>query len=281
MTALALAAISGVSWGVSDFIAGLAARRTRVLVVLWVSQAVGLLLSALVLVVTSPPRPPTDDLAFAALSSVAGIGGLAAFYRGLAVGAMSLVAPLSAAGAALPVAVGIARGEHPGVLQLVGVLAVLVGAALASLERDQRGSAARLARGVPYALLAALGFGLFFVAMDGAADRSPSWALAANRVTGVTILTVAMVVARPSLPSGGVRTLAPLILIGFLDTAANLLYAIASRIGLLSLGAALASLYPVVVVLLARFFLAERLRRAQFVGVVATLAGVALVTAAR
>lgn len=279
MSALVLAALSGLAWGASDFVAGLAARRVRVLAVLLVSQVVGLALATAVVAVRGEPLPGLRELAFAALSSLAGVGGLAAFYRGLAVGAMSVVAPLSAGGAVIPILVGLLAGERPQALQLVGVALVTGGAMLASIERAHGVRSVRLARGVPYALAAAVGFGMFFVFVDQAAAASAEWTLVGNRFTGVIVLAFVAAIVRPPLPSG--TGLLPLVVVGVLDTSANLLFAFASRLGLLSLGAALGSLYPVVVVVLARVFLGERLARVQALGVGAALAGVALVSAGK
>lgn len=279
MSALVLAALSGLAWGASDFVAGLAARRVRVLAVLLVSQVVGLALVTAVVAVRSEPPPGLRELAFAALSSLAGVGGLAAFYRGLAVGAMSVVAPLSAGGAVIPIVVGLLAGERPQALQLVGVALVTGGAMLASIERAHGVRSVQLARGVPYALAAAVGFGMFFVFVDQAAAASAEWTLVGNRFTGVIVLAFVAAIVRPPLPSG--TGLLPLVVVGVLDTSANLLFAFASRLGLLSLGAALGSLYPVVVVVLARVFLGERLARVQALGVGAALAGVALVSAGK
>ena len=279
MSALVLAALSGLAWGASDFVAGLAARRVRVLAVLLVSQVVGLALVTAVVAVRSEPPPGLRELAFAALSSLAGVGGLAAFYRGLAVGAMSVVAPLSAGGAVIPILVGLLAGERPQALQLVGVALVTGGAMLASIERAHGVRSVQLARGVPYALAAAVGFGMFFVFVDQAAAASAEWTLVGNRFTGVIVLAFVAAIVRPPLPSG--KGLLPLVVVGVLDTSANLLFAFASRLGLLSLGAALGSLYPVVVVVLARVFLGERLARVQALGVGAALAGVALVSAGK
>ncbi|GBD45781.1 hypothetical protein HRbin41_00597 [bacterium HR41] len=120
---------------------------------------------------------------------------------------------------------------------------------------------------------------MFFVFVDQAAAASAEWTLVGNRFTGVIVLAFVAAIVRPPLPSG--TGLLPLVVVGVLDTSANLLFAFASRLGLLSLGAALGSLYPVVVVVLARVFLGERLARVQALGVGAALAGVALVSAGK
>jgi drug/metabolite transporter (DMT)-like permease len=70
-----------------------------------------------------------------------------------------------------------------------------------------------------------------------------------------------------------------LALIGTGDMFGNLLFAAASTSGLVSITSVLASLYPIVTVLLARIWLKERVARSQEGGIVLTLAGVALISA--
>jgi drug/metabolite transporter (DMT)-like permease len=198
-------------------------------------------------------------------------------YRGMAVGAVSIVAPISATGAALPVIFGLLRGEHATVLQMLGMALALVGIVLASRASDVSGSSeAKLASGVSFAALAALGFGGFFVLIHQASTYDVLWAGAIQRLTGVCIMVVVVLALRPSLKIGWPRVPA-LLVIGTLDTGANVLYGAASTIGLVSVSAVLASLYPVMTVVLARFVLRERLSPSQGTGVVCALAGVAFI----
>src|SRR4029453_19659324 len=106
---------------------------------------------------------------------VARVGGLGSLYRGMAVGAIGGVAPISASAAAIPVVVGIARGERPATIQLVGIVLALIGVVLVSWEHGQTG---RLAAGVPFALLAAAGFGAYFLLIDRASSDDAFWAVA-------------------------------------------------------------------------------------------------------
>jgi drug/metabolite transporter (DMT)-like permease len=276
--AVVLGLASSLSWGISDFLGGLKARQLQLLTVLVLSQAVGLALIAAIVAARSEPAPDAQHVAYACLSGLAGVGGLAAFYRGLAVGAMAVVAPISGTAAAIPVTVGLISGERPGGLQVAGIVLAIAGVALASRELPEEGGGARVATGVGLALLAALGFGSFFVAMDAASEDDLFWAIFFNRATSVSALLVLTAVLRPrlSVHRGDVRAL---LAIGALDIGANTLFAAASTEGLVSLVAVLASLYPVVTILLARVVLGERVRRAQQAGVVLALAGVALISA--
>ena len=240
------------------------------------SQGTGLALVALIVALRAEGAPDGEYLVYAAVSGVAGIAGLTAFYRGLAVGAMAVVAPISATAAGIPVVVGLATGDRPSAMQGVGLVLALVGVVLAS--REEVGDGGGVARGAGMAIVSALGFGFFFAAIDRASDADVLWAVFANRVTGVSILTAALLVLRP--PIAAQRADLPrLALIGALDIGAKVMFAIASTRGLLSLVAVLGALYPITTVTLARVVLGERPHRVAQIGVVAALAGVVLIAA--
>lgn len=248
--------------------------------VVLVSQAVGLVAVLVVLAVAEPPLPHLSRLLAPLVAGVAGLAGLVAFYRALAIGTMSIVAPIAAAGMGLPVAVGILEGERPGALRLLGMAATLVGVVLASRERDDSGSRSQAQKAsVALALLAALGFGAFALGLRSGARADVVWTLVAARCGCLVPLTLGVLVARRGGGLPGVKRLAPVALIGLLDVSANALYAIATRHGLLSVVSVGASLYPLVTVLLARALLGERVRRSQEVGVIAALGGVVLIAA--
>jgi len=232
-----------------------------------------------VVAVSSGHSPPSaGDLWPAAAGGIAGVVALAAFYRGLAIGTMSIVAPISATGAAVPVLVGLATGDRPGAVVMVGIVLAVVGVVIASREDAPEGSvqAAVARRSVLLALVAALGFGTFFVGMDESASHDVWWALFAARAASNAVLLIVLLALRPKLPASP-RTIGLIALIGIGDLAANATFAAATNEGLLSVVAVLASLYPVVTVLLARVFLGERVRPDQGAGIVAALAGVALI----
>ena len=237
------------------------------------SQGAGLGLIAVIVAARGEGPPGAEYLAYASLSGLAGIAGLAAFYRGLAVGAMAVVAPISATAAAIPVVVGVATGDRPSAVQATGLVFALVGVVLASREGE-----VRAATGTGLALLAAAGFGGFFLAMDVASDGDVFWAILVNRLTGVSLLALAALALRPSLGVGadGIRALAA---VGLLDISANTLYALAATEGLVSIAAVLGSLYPVVVVVLAWLVLRERIRPLQQAGALGAVAGVVLISA--
>ena len=278
MIAVVLGLTSSLCWGIADFMGGVASRRISVLTVLVISQIVGLLLLLVVVAIRAEGPPEVHHLAVAALSSVAGVGALAAFYRGLAVGSMSVVAPISATAAVIPVVAGVATGERPGVLQVTGIVLAVTGVVLASREKPEEGEGSGMVRGAGLALIAALGFGFFFVLIDSASEGDVFWALLVNRMTGVTMLVALALVVRP--PIAEARPDARLIVgVGVFDVAANTSFAIASTEGLVSVVGVCSSLYPVVTVLLARLLLDERTRSLQLVGVALALGGVVAIGA--
>jgi drug/metabolite transporter (DMT)-like permease len=262
-------------WGVGDFLGGLAARRLAVLTVLAVSQAAGLAGVLLWVLLARDPFPGVPELLPAALAGVAGAVGLGALYRGLAVGAMGIVAPISAASPLVPLAVDAAQGVVPGALQWLGVALVITG--IVTLSRDPTGGGQRLAAGAGLALVAALAFGLFYVGLDAGSDESAPWAVVAARSASVSLtVAVALLVTRTSLrPARAVLPL--LVAIGLFDTGANVLVAFASTRAAAGIVAVLGALYPVVTVVLARFVLGERLTSSRRVGGGVALAGAALV----
>jgi drug/metabolite transporter (DMT)-like permease len=278
MTGPILALAASLSWGVGDFLAGLRSRKLQVLTVLVVSQAAGLTALGALVAVRGEGPPAARYLLYAALAGIAGAVGLAALYRGLAVGSMSVVAPISATAAVIPVVAGLVTGERPSAAQGAGIGLALAGVVLASRERSSDGGGRRVAEGVGLALVAAVSFGLLLVALGAASDADASWATFAMRSTSFTLLAATALVVRPSF-SLGRDDLAVLALIGVLDAAGNALFALATTEGLLSVVAVLAQLYPVVTVLLARVILGERISRPQQVGVVGAFAGIALITA--
>lgn len=278
MLAVALALGSSLSWGFADFLGGLKSRQLALLTVVLVSQAAGLAITIGVVVARGQGPPGGGFALFAALAGTAGIIGLTAFYRGMAVGTMSVIAPISATAALVPVAFGLATGDRPSLAQGAGVVLAMIGVVLAAREPGRAVTGGtRVARGAGFALVAALGFGTFFVALDAASTADPYWAILVQRLTAVSIAAVAAVLAG----SGLALTLADaraLIAVGVFDVTANTLFAVASTLGLLSLVGVLSSLYPLVTVLLARLVLSERIDRLQKAGVAGALAGVALIS---
>jgi uncharacterized membrane protein len=247
-----------------------------VLTVLALSQAIGLVGVLLWVGIARDPFPGVSELAPAAAAGVAGAAGLAALYRGLAIGAMGVVAPISAASPIVPLAVDAARGITPGALQWLGVGLVLAGVVTLSWERSPGTS--RFAAGAGLAVVAALGFGLFVVGIDAGSDESAPWAVVAARSAAVAIVVAAAVLTSRSLRAP--RQLLPMLVgVGVFDTGANVCVAFATTHSSAGVVAVLSALYPVVTVVLARLVLSERLTLGRRVGGGIAIAGAAFVAA--
>ena len=274
LLAVAYGLASAAVWGAGDFSGGLATKRGNVYLVVLLAQAIGLVCLLALALLLEGALPPARDLFFGALAGVAGVVGILALYTGLAQGRMGVVAPTTAVlSASIPVVVGIVTEGVPPVLVLVGfglaVTAVWLlsgGGKADGIRRNELG----------LALLAGLGFSLFFVFIDQVSLGVIFWPLTAARVASVPLLLVYILGRRqwrgfqaPQLP----RNLLPIIaLSGILDSGGNYFFALAAQSGRLDIAAVLASLYPASTVLLARLILKESLGPRQWFGV-----GVALV----
>lgn len=276
MLAALLALGASLTWGLGDFLGGVKARALPALTVLALSQPFGLAALGIAVVVRGRGIPG-DEVAWSALSALLGTVGLFAFYRGLATGAMSVVAPIAAVAAGIPVIWGVAvSGDRITGLQGIGFVAALGGSVAASLELHPE--RAQLAKGVGWAALAMLLFGGYYIPMHAASTQDWLWPAFLFRCTSVTFVW-SLVLVRRFRASGLRPHLLGLLAVGVLDTAGNALFAAASSHGLLSVVSVLATLYPVVTVLLARAVLGERVQRTQDLGVAVALAGVVLITA--
>jgi len=274
--AVALSLLASACWGVADFTGGLQSRRVPVVVVLAIVEGVGLLAVLIVVAATGESLPGTRAILFAVGAGTAGAVALGCFYRALAIGTMSIVAPISSTGVALPVIVGIATGDRPSLLVSLGLVVAVVGVLLASREQHDDAEQAAAGRAAVWlALIAALGFGSYFVFSDVAADSSVPWLLAFSRVLIVPALIGVAFVRRAPAPARA--SLLVLGLAGLLDVSATGLYGLANTKGALSIVSVVGALYPVATVLLARVVLGERIRPLQQAGVSAAMLGVALI----
>jgi uncharacterized membrane protein len=277
MLAISLALGSSVMWGAADFFGGAVTRRLPVLSVTLVSQAAGFA-GLLIVFAASGAGFDRGSLGYGLLSGACGAVGLACFYQALALGTMSIVSPLAACGAIVPLVLALAGGERPSAAALGGVLLALTGAIMAAAEEHRTEGVARR-RAVVLAVFAAVTLGGFIYFLGRAAQHGDTLsALLAARAGSLTLLGAAAIVRRPPIGGPPSRWL-PVAVIGLLDVSANGLFALATTKGLLAVVSVLGSLYPVTTVLLAHLVLGERLSTLQRAGVTAALVGVAIVSA--
>jgi drug/metabolite transporter (DMT)-like permease len=273
LAAVVFGLASALSWGAGDFSGGLASKRAPVFGVLAIGHGTGLLLLIVLALVWREPLPSATDLAWGFAAGLAGAVGLAALYRALAVGQMSLVAPLSAVlTAALPALFGVYIEGMPGALKLAGF-----GLALVAIWLVAGAGATGAARhGLGLAILAGCGFGIFFILVHRAGSSAVFWPLVAARI-GSLAFVLPIVLGRRQLVQPDARLLVPMLLSGVLDVAGNAFFVLAGQAGRLDVAAVLASLYPASTVLLAALLLGERVVGVQMVGIVAALAAIALI----
>lgn len=280
MTGAVLALLSAAGFGVSDFAGGLAARRVPALRVVLVSYPVALVLLGTLAIGVGGPIP-AGAVGWGFASGVAlGLGGWW-FYAALGSGPISVVSPISAVlSAGVPVMVGLAQGERPGLVAGGGIVVALLAVALVSREAtDEDIRPHRFTRKVAWLTVGAgVTFGLDFVFIHEAPADSGLWPLAFARVAAAVLVFTAAAGARElRLPAG--RPLKLALLAGLADTAANVAMLLALRGSDLALASVLISLFPAVTVLLAIVVLRERVHRGQVLGMALAATAVAMITA--
>ena len=271
---IVLALSSSLVWGCSDFLGGLYTRRLPLAAVTIVSQGAGFA-ALLVWLAATGFHVDAGAFAFGALAGIGGAIGLSAFYKGLAVGTMSIVSPVASCGALIPFALSLATGERPAAAAVAGAVIALAGAVLASAAEHRAQGDRR--RGAAYAVVSAIAIGLFVYFLGlGVKHGTPLSALLGARVGSLTLLVSGA--AALGMPRQIERNDLPgVALVGLLDTTANCLFVLASAGGFLAVVSVLGSLYPVVTVVAAHALLGERIGAVQRGGVALALAGVALV----
>lgn len=271
--AVLLGLASAAVWGAGDFSGGMGARRASVLTVLVLAETSGLVLLFASGWIAGEPIPSAAVAGWGIAAGLSGTIGLAALYRGLAVGRASIVAPVSAViGAALPALYSALTNGLPAPLKLLGFALALGAIVLVGQANEGPGEG----RALGLASLAGLGFGGFFVLIHQGGSSSTFFPLAVARGVSIPLLLVAALARRvPLLPP---RAVAPVIVLsGLLDAGGNILFLLASQRGRLDVATILASLYPASTVILERLVLGERTNRLQQLGVAAALVAIALI----
>lgn len=272
----ALAVLASITYGAADFLGGLATKRgSTVSSVVILSQSTGLILVVLSLPFLPKASPTAINFVWGGAAGLAGGVGLALLYRGLAIGMMSVVAPVTAVCAVIiPVAVA-ALGERPSLLAIMGILVAIVAIVLIS-QSEPMDEGKPATTGLPVAIASGIAIGIFLVCLGRTGPAAGLWPLIAARVASISLFITAGLIAKEKLTP---RRESTSIVIGggALDMAANILYLIAVRQGPLSIVATLTSLYPASAVVLARIVLRERLRLLQQAGVACAAVAIVLI----
>lgn len=279
--AIILAIGAALGWGIADFIGGLKSRSMPLLAVLLISQAAALALLFAIVLSLGEPVPDRRFVAYAVLAGLSELVGVAALYRGLSIGVMSIVAPVAAIAPAVPLVVGMMLGEIPRPMQGLGLVLILIGLVLTSRQRQdsQQAAVRNLLPSILYGLLSAIGFGIFFTALDAASEGNIPWALLIARFTAVCAIAASVILVRARLATVSRTDVPAAVAIGLLIVAADFLYATATTLGILSVVAVIGALHTVITVAMARICLRERVERLQNWGMAACLCGVLVVTA--
>lgn len=278
------ALLASIGWGSSDFAGGLQARAAPMPAVLVLSQVAGLIVLGCVVAASGQPPPALDRLVLAVAAGVLGAIELGLLYLAISRGPVMVVAPVAAAGAVLPVIAGALAGDHLGIIAVLGIVCALAGASAASWDSASGPVAGpRIRSSALLAAAAAVAIGGLFILFDRAAVASPVWAAAGVRaggLAGAATLLLIPSVRRQILTPRPVRMVAAMVGVGMLDAGGDLSFAFASAQGQLAVVAVLASLYPVVTVLLAAAIVDERVHPLQAIGALVALGGVAILGAA-
>ena len=278
--AIALALLSALAYGISDFIGGIFAKRSAAWQVAVVGQTSSGVLSLLAAVIIAG-SPTGTDMMFGSLAGLGGGFGVAFLYRGLATARMGVVAPLSAICTALiPVVVGLATGDRPSRLALLGVVFAFPAIALISRVDDghEDHDAEAHRGGVIDGILAGVGFGLLFTFLGQVGDDAGLYPLALSQLTSVLGVVVTAIVLRQDwVPRG--RKVWGAVVMGPLGATAQGAFLYATHHGLLSIVSVISSLYPASTVLLASVLLREKIHSWQGVGLVFAALAVGLVAA--
>jgi drug/metabolite transporter (DMT)-like permease len=278
-----LAICASLFWGTSDFLGGLKTRTVPLVTVLMLSQVAGLAGIAIILLIRGQPFPADDRILFAVAAAPVNLIALGCIYYATALGPMIVVAPVAALGAAFPLIIGLTRGNSIGLIGALGVVFALAGVTVAGWKSGDRGKGSRRYVAPTAALVSALATGVFFIFLNEASRPDPYWAVAVTRASSCALVLGYFAIRRPV--GASPRRLNPVAIatiaaVGLTDMGAEVSFAAASQTGQLSVISVLASLYPVVTVLLAIIVLRDRATWIQLAGAVVTIFGAVLLAAA-
>jgi drug/metabolite transporter (DMT)-like permease len=275
MLAALLALLASFTWGTSNYIAGVETRTRSVWHVAALSQIMAAAASAVGLIAARQGPPGGWDLVLLLVTGAVTAAGLVMFYKALAIGTMSVVAPIIAAEVLIPVTAGILLGERPGLHAYVGMVVTVGGVVLISRTPQHGTHAANARKAMVLAVLTAVAWGFMLLVYGTVGKENPVWAVFDTRVTSAAVLAAYVLLAGRGLSLKG-QNVPALATVGILLAVANFLFIVASGIGYLSVTSILGSLSPVVVTAYAQVFLHERLMPWQWVGFAAVFTGIVL-----
>jgi len=274
LSVIVLGLTSSIVWGVSDFLGGLASRRAPLLGVLVGAQLIGLAIAAPIAVLRGEGQLLPIDVAWSAVSGLIGAVGIGCLYRGLAVGRMGVVSPVTGVlVAVIPVFAGMVLDGVPSAIVLVGIVLAIGSVAIVA---GVPGAVTDAPSGLWWGIAAGLTLGVFTVTFSRVSDGLVFGPLALMKVVEGLVLYAVIVIGRQ--PWRVPRKLWPmLIAVGVLDMGATAAYLAATQAGPLAIAGVLSALYPVMTVLLAATILRERITWVHAMGIVVAAAAIALI----
>ena len=278
MLPITLSIFACFGWGIADFIGGLKSRSLPTLSILTISSLIGTFLLGIILLSLNSPLPNDPLLLWAIPAGIIGVAAMFLLYRSLAIGTISILAPISATGVILPVIWGIISGDTLSGLCSLGIAIAILGSLLAVMENDSKKNKRKLTKGVGLATGSAFFVGLYFITMDAACTHHPIWASMIMRSSTLIVLIPLLFFAKITIKIGKAQ-FPPILLMGVMDTMAAFCFAVATSKGMLSQVAVISSLYPAVTIILSAVIMGERIQKIQFSGVILAIAGITLISA--
>lgn len=273
--AILIGLVSALSWGAGDFIGGFATRRTSAYSVVLVTQIIGIIIFPILAFVFSESIPPLNNLLWGAFAGFFGAAGLIALYMGLAKGKMSIVSPLAAViSVIIPVIYSALNEGIPSILKIAGFVFAFIG--IWFIVSMNVGSNLKV-KDLGCPLLAGILFGLFFISIDNFSATAIYWPLTVSRIIALIMIT-GFIMLTKTVSKTTSDVILIVILAGLFNTGGAILFALASQAGRLDVATILSSLSPAVTVLLACILLKEQLALRQWVGVIAALIAIILIS---
>ena len=280
MLSIFLGLLAALGWGAGDFTGGIASRKTGAYRTVFYGELIGVFVLFLVIAIISEPIPDLRSWLFAMLAGALGTLGLILLYHAMAIGVMSIAAPVSALlAAALPVVVGISREGLPAWTTFIGFGFALFAVWMISQGEGGVTDIFSHLADLKLPLIAGIGFGSYFVFMHEATSTgSTIWPMVASRSGGMILITIYMLVVRAEWKVEDRSAWPIIVLNGILDISGNVFFILAGQMGRLDVAAVLSSLFPGTTVMLAWIFLKERLSPTQWIGIASALTAIVLMT---
>lgn len=272
----ALALLSSLTWGVADFMGGIASRRRSVLQVLVIAYPVGAVVLTFVATFIVPGELSRETFLIGLIAGVIGAFAIGFLYVALKRGPMGIVSPITALmSATIPVLSGLVNGERLTPLAILGMVIAAIAVILVSQDVNAHQKVALST--ILISLTSGTLIGIYLTLIGLSDDNSGIWtATVARWFSSLLVLGAMLIFVRQFSPSNYPWLL--VIISGILDAGANGIFQIASQNGMLSIVAVLGSLYPATTAILARFILHEKLHKIQIAGVVLALAAAVTLT---